>query len=254
MRQKWGQNFLVDGAAADDIVAALAPRADDRVIEVGPGKGVLTERLVGRVADLTAVELDRVLASRLSERWKSEPRFRCVAADFLEWPLPEGGGFKVIGNLPYSSANAILRKVLGWPGWTWMVAMVQKEVAERIVAGPGGRDYGVLSLAVQGKSEVERLFDVEPTSFRPAPEVVSTVLGFTRRAVPLMRDEERFFRVVKAAFSQRRKTVSNTLSGGLALTKEQVGRTLEGLGIDPRRRAETLGLDDYNRLAEELPF
>ncbi|HRY29702.1 MAG TPA: 16S rRNA (adenine(1518)-N(6)/adenine(1519)-N(6))-dimethyltransferase RsmA [Elusimicrobiota bacterium] len=250
MRQKWGQNFLVDKNTAERIVESLAPFSGP-VIEIGPGKGILTGLLAERTSDLTAVELDRDLAAGLAQGW---PKVRVVAEDFLEWPFPAGPGpVAFIGNLPYSAANAILRKVLDWTGWDRAVFMVQKEVADRIVAAPCSRDYGILTLAVQGKAEAESLFDVPPRCFQPRPQVTSTVVRLKRWPASKIRDEKKFFRAVRAAFGQRRKTIGNSLSRVLGLEKNAVEDCLKRAGFDVVRRAETFTLEEFNRLAEILP-
>jgi len=254
MRQKWGQNFLTDQNIAAKIVGALGGLDGRRVLEIGPGKGVLTRHLVGK-ADVTAVELDKALAGELAGRWGTAAGFQLVNADFLNWPLPDwpkGAGL-VVSNLPYSAGAAILQKLLDWPGWGKAVVMLQKEVAARILAKPDTTDYGILTLAVQGKAAVQKLFDVAPGAFRPPPKVVSTVLSLAPHPRPLIQNESQFFRVVHAAFSQRRKTLANTLSHGLDLPKPEVEARLNRLAIDPSRRAETLTLHDYNRLADAFP-
>lgn len=253
MRSKWGQNFLVHEPTARRIVQALGPGPADRVLEIGPGRGALTEHLL-ETAVLTVVELDRVLAESLERRWGGRPGFTVAAADFLRWPLPESGGapWAVIGNLPYSAAGAILRKVIDWPGWDRAVFMVQKEVAERMVAGPGSRDYGILSLAVAVKARAWKLFHVSPGAFRPAPKVTSTVVALERRAAPLVEDEPGFFRAVHAAFAQRRKTVLNNLAHSLEMAKEDAAGILREAGIDPGRRAETLSWEDFDRLSRRI--
>jgi 16S rRNA (adenine1518-N6/adenine1519-N6)-dimethyltransferase len=253
MRQKWGQNFLVDRAVARRIVDALGDLQGRTVLEIGPGMGALTESLVGRAGRVTAVELDRDLARGLEERWGNRPDLLIVREDFLNWPLPALPPDLVVGNLPYSAANAILRKLLDWGAWKMGVFMVQKEVADRILADPDTTDYGVLTLAVQGKARVESLFDVMPGSFRPAPKVTSTVLRLSPLPRPLIRREETFFQVARAAFSQRRKMILNPLSHAFGLPKPSVESWLQGAGVDPKRRPQTLSLEDFNRLAEALP-
>jgi 16S rRNA (adenine1518-N6/adenine1519-N6)-dimethyltransferase len=254
MRQKWGQNFLVDLSAAERIVRALEPQERDTVLEIGPGKGILTQILRARVQRLIAVELDKHLAAFLESKWAGQPGFSVVTSDFLLWPLPEwpARSVKVIGNLPYSAANAILRRILDWASWKTAVVMVQREVAERIVAAPGGRDYGILSLAVQSKAQAELLFHVPPSAFRPRPQVTSTVLRLKPWPRPRVSHEQSFFEVVRAAFSQRRKTVLNSLSSGLSLEKKDLEPKLVEAGINPDCRAETLSLETFDRLSEVL--
>jgi 16S rRNA (adenine1518-N6/adenine1519-N6)-dimethyltransferase len=194
------------------------------------------------------------LAADLRERWRDVPGFSVVDSDFLDWPFPEvpAGTVKMVGNLPYSAANAILRKFLGWPGWSGAVVMVQKEVARRIVARPGSGEYGILSLAVQCKAAVTPLFDVPPGAFSPRPRVMSAVLRLTRLPAPRVRNEELFFRVLHAAFGQRRKTLLNSLAHGLGMDKGAVEAGLKGCGLDPGARAETVSLEGFDRLTETL--
>lgn len=254
MRQKWGQNFLTDESMSRRIVNALRIVPGERVMEIGPGRGALTRWTLEKYPYLTAVELDSHLAENLRNRWGREPRIEIIQDDFLKWPLPPWppGSVKILGNLPYSAANAILRKILDWPSWREAVVMVQKEVAERILASPGSRDYGILTLAVRIKASPEKLFDVPPEAFRPRPRVMSTVLKLTRRSSSLVRREELFFRVLHAAFGQRRKTIVNSLSHGLGREKSGVEKILISSEIDPGARPETLSLEDYDRLTGNL--
>ena len=270
MRSKWGQNFLAEAGVARRIVAALGAGPSDGGLEIGPGRGALTQFLVGTTQALTAVELDRRLAEDLRRRWGSVPGVTIVQADFLDWPLAElaapgaseplirpleegaEGSLYVIGNLPYSAAGPILRKLLAWRGWLEAVVMVQREVARRIAAAPGSGDYGILSLLVQIKAEVEILFDVRPSAFRPRPQVVSTVIRLRRLPAPRVRDEAAFFRVVHAAFDQRRKTLLNSLSHGLGIEKSRTEEALRTCGLDPAARPETVSWEGFDRLSQHL--
>jgi len=257
MRSKWGQNFLAEDGVARRIVGALGAGPSDDVLEIGPGRGALTRFLIGATKTLTAVELDRRLAEDLRRRWGSVPGVTIVQADFLDWPLAElaegaDGSLYVIGNLPYSAAGPILRKLLAWRGWSEAVVMVQREVARRIAAAPGSGDYGILSVSVQIKSEVEILFDVRPSAFRPQPRVFSTVLRLRRFPAPRVRDETAFFRVVHAAFDQRRKTLLNSLSHGLGIEKGRTEEALRTCGLDPAARPETVGWEGFDLLSRRL--
>ncbi|MBL0059597.1 MAG: ribosomal RNA small subunit methyltransferase A [Elusimicrobia bacterium] len=240
--------------AALHIVDSLRLESDDRVIEIGPGRGALTLHLLSRCASLTAVELDHSLADTLIARWGHEPHFKVAQGDFLDWAVPpvEGRSYKVIGNLPYSAAAAIIQKVLSWAGWDRAVFMVQKEVAARITAVPGGKNWGLLALSVQSRAKARRLFDLRPGAFRPVPKVTSTVIELERLVEPSVAHLDAFFKVAHAAFGQRRKTLVNSLSHGLALERTAVEAVLAGLDIDPGRRAETLTLEEFNRLAQRL--
>ncbi len=254
MRQKWGQNFLTNQKIAERIVRALPDENSATVLEIGPGRGILTQFLLEKTARLTVVELDQRLSDDLKMKWPGRPGFQVVCHDFLKWPLPDWpvNSCQVIGNLPYSAGNAIVRKFLDWQAWETAVIMVQKEVADRMKAGPGTRHYGILSLAVQSKARVEKLFDVSPGCFHPPPKVMSTVLKLRRFPAPLIKKEEEFFQVVHAAFSQRRKTLVNSLSHGLHLDKTVVTECLEVLGINPVQRAETLTLNQFDQLSQRL--
>ena len=245
---------MAEDGVARRIVQALGAGPSDGVLEIGPGRGALTRFLVGGTKALTAVELDRRLAEDLRRRWGSVPGVTIVQADFLDWPLPEGadGSLYVIGNLPYSAAGPILRKILSWRGWPEAVVMVQREVARRIAAVPGTGDYGILSLAAQIKAEVEILFDVRPSAFHPKPQVFSTVLRLRRLPVPRVLDETAFFRVVHAAFEQRRKTLLNSLSHGLEIEKGRTAEALQACGLDPAARPETVGWEGFDRLSRQL--
>ena len=202
-----------------------------------------------------AVELDKKLPAVLKETLKAYDNVRIVPGDILKVNIPEIMGeapFKVAANLPYYITTPILMALLERHlPITHMVTMVQKEVAERMTAKPGSRIYGALSVAVQYYTEPEIVLDVPPRSFIPAPEVMSVVVSCRVRKEPAVavRDEKLFFRVVKAAFGQRRKTLMNALKGG-GFQKEAVRDALEQSGIDPTRRGETLTLEEFGRLAD----
>jgi 16S rRNA (adenine1518-N6/adenine1519-N6)-dimethyltransferase len=255
MSKKLGQNFLIDAGIVQGIVDAAQIEPGDRVLEIGPGIGTLTQGLAEAGADVTAVELDKKLPAVLAETLKGYDNVRIVPGDILKVNIPEIMGdapFKVAANLPYYITTPILMALLERHlPITHMVTMVQKEVALRMVAQPGGKDYGALSVAVQYYTEPEIVLDVPPRSFIPAPEVDSVVIACKVRETPAVavQDEKMFFRVVKAAFGQRRKTLANALKGG-GLPKEQVRDAMEKAGIDPTRRGETLSLTEFAQLAD----
>lgn len=257
MRAKLDQHFLVDEGIADRIVAAAGPRAGEKVVEIGPGRGILTERLVDSGALVTAVEIDEALHASLAERFRGRESLALARADFLELDLSTlPSPAKVVSNLPYSMATPILQRLLPWTGWTEATLMFQKEVAERVEAGPGGRDYGVLSLSVAVYADAARLFDVGRFSFRPPPKVQSSVVRLSRRDVPRLPAEvapEAFFRVVKAAFAQRRKMAVNSIASALGVERAAVKAALDQAGIGAAARGETVTLDQYARLAAALP-
>lgn len=255
MRARLDQHFLVCEQTADRIVAATGIRPGERILEVGPGRGVLTRRLLKAGAEVTAVEIDEGLCEGLRGRFAGDA-ISVVHADWLELdlstlPSPVG----VVSNLPYSVGTPILRRLLDWPGWTSAVLMLQKEVAERVLAVPGGPDYGILSLAVWLKAEGDPLFDVPPECFSPPPKVQSAVLRLrrlTRSRLPDHLPEERFFRVVKAAFSQRRKLAAKSVAAGLGLARESVDSAFSDAGIPLFSRPQDIPPESYLHLANLL--
>ena len=255
MSKKLGQNFLIDKGIVDGIVEAAEIQPGDRVLEIGPGIGTLTQGLAEAGADVTAVELDKKLPAVLAETLRGYDNVRIVPGDILKVNIPEimgPGAFKVAANLPYYITTPILMALLEQHlPITHLVTMVQKEVADRMVAQPGSKTYGALSVAVQYYTEPEIVLDVPPRSFIPAPEVQSVVIACHVRETPAVavRDEKTFFRVVKAAFGQRRKTLANALKGS-GFPKEQVRDALEHAAIDPTRRGETLSLEEFGRLSD----
>jgi len=255
MSKKLGQNFLIDAGIVRGIVAAAEVKEGDRVLEIGPGIGTLTQGLAETGATVKAVELDKKLPAVLKETLKAYPNVEIIPGDILKVNIPEimgPGPFKVAANLPYYITTPILMALLERHlPITTMVTMVQKEVAERMIARAGSRTYGALSVAVQYYTEPEIVLDVPPRSFIPAPEVDSVVIACRVRETPAVQvqDEKLFFRVVKAAFGQRRKTLANALRGG-GFPREQVRDAMEQAGIDPMRRGETLALAEFGRLAD----
>lgn len=277
-RRRLGQNFLVDRNVLSHLVSVLDPAGLD-VIEIGAGLGALTLALAeAGAARVVAVEKDRFLAAILAETAAASPRIRLVVGDALEldWrelarsdgsgsPIgPAGAGAPtrpagplVAGNLPYSVTTPLLLKLLEWPlFWPRAVVMVQLEVAQRILAGPGSKEYGALTLAVSAVARATLAFRVGPRSFLPAPEVDTAVLLLERREIPAGGLDApglaRLAAVVRAAFGQRRKTVANALAAGLDRRREEVAGRLAAVGIDPVRRGETLSLDEFVLLEKTL--
>ena len=251
-RRRFGQNFLVSPGVVQKIVAAVAPRAGDTVVEIGPGLGALTEPLLEKIDHLHVVEIDRDLIARLRERFPPE-RLTIHAGDALKFDfatLTASGPLKIVGNLPYNISSPLLFHLAGYAERvSEMHFMLQKEVVDRMVAQPDCSDYGRLSVMLQYRFFMERLFIVPPGSFNPAPKVDSAVVRMIPKKVGAggtAHDEALFARLVTAAFSQRRKMLRNTLKefGGEALLEQQ--------GIAPTARAETLPLADYVRLANAL--
>lgn len=251
--KKLGQNFLIDESVVRRIVEAAELTPEDTVLEVGPGIGTLTQGLAESGASVVAVELDKRLLPVLDVTLEGYDNVRIVNGDILQVDIMEQvqkPGFKCCANLPYYITTpiifAILEKRLPMER---LVVMVQKEVAERMAAKPGSKDYGALSVAIQYFTEPEIAFIVPPSSFIPAPSVDSAVIVCKRRSTPPVEvcDENLFFRVVKVAFSLRRKMLSNSLKN-MGIKGEQVSKWLELAGVDGKRRAETLSLEDFAAL------
>lgn len=254
-----GQNFLVQAAIANRIVdtAALAP--GDDVLEIGPGLGILSERIAARpVARITMVEIDPRLAAALQERFAGDRRAKVVVGDFLEADLGgifDRGPIKVIGNLPFNAAAAILRRLCGDSrAIDVMVLMFQREVAERIRARPGETSYSALSVFTQLYFEIESHFRVGAGNFHPRPKVDAEVLVMRPYRTPRFPadDEATVLRTVRAAFSAPRKTLRNALGQSLGFSAPRIDAMLRRAAIDPGVRAETLSADDLLRLAREL--
>lgn len=273
-RKRFGQNFLVDADVIRRIVAAIAPRVDDNLVEIGPGLGALTEALLARCSHLQAIEIDRDLLERLRQRWPAE-RLSLHAGDALDFDfsaLADAGPLRIVGNLPYNISTPLLFHLFDHAPWVKdMHFMLQKEVVERMVAAPGSRDYGRLSVMLQYRYHLESLFEVPPTAFRPAPKVDSAIVRMMPRVLRKVgaggtaenaaeratsdavgcidtaaRDETLFARLVAAAFSQRRKMLRNTLKD--FLTEDE----LAAQGVAPTARAEELDVATYLRLANGL--
>jgi 16S rRNA (adenine1518-N6/adenine1519-N6)-dimethyltransferase len=256
-RRALGQHFLRDAGTARAIVDLVAPTARDLVVEIGPGEGALTGELARRAGRLIALEIDPALAADLRTRF---PGVEIQEADARSWDYralraPAGGRVLVVGNLPYSVSKPILQSlVTARTAIQEMALMLQREVAERVAAAPGGRTYGSLSVLTQLYCDVRVALRVPPGAFRPPPQVESAVLHLTVRPEPRVSlpDERRFASVVRAAFAQRRKTLANALAGGLGLTADQVRAAAAEAGLDPIRRAETLTIPEFAALVARL--
>lgn len=253
--KKLGQNFLIDNSIVQGIVRAAELSAEDRVLEIGPGIGTLTQGMAEAGAGITAVELDKKLPAVLAETLKGYDNVRIVQGDILKVNIPELMGnapFKVVANLPYYITTPILMALLERKlPITRIVTMVQKEVAERMIASPGSKAYGALSVAVQYYTVPNIVLDVPPRSFFPEPEVDSVVISCSVREKPAVtvNDEALFFRIVRGAFGQRRKTLSNALKGA-GLQKDCIGKALTAAGIDLKRRGETLSLEEFAAITD----
>lgn len=254
-KKSLGQNFLTDPNYVRKIVDAAAVVPSDQVLEIGPGLGHLTRELAARAGKVLAIELDGRVIPHLEEEFGSASNVEIVKADALLFPY-EGlqGTWKVVANLPYYISTPLVQKLLAMRRvFASLTIMLQKEVAERIVASPGGKDYGVLSVQVQYAAHPRIAFTVPAGAFTPRPKVDSAVMVLALRPAPAVAviNEESFFRVVKAAFSQRRKTLRNSLSQ-LGFDSAALKNAEHLSGIDLGRRAETLTLEEFGALANLL--
>jgi 16S rRNA (adenine1518-N6/adenine1519-N6)-dimethyltransferase len=242
--KRFGQHFLHDKSVLEGIARAVAPAADDAIVEIGPGRGALTDYLADYPNRLTAIEVDRALASALRERYAQKPNVTIVESDVLAIELASlvQAPFVVVGNVPYYITTPILFHVLRPPYPRHAVFLVQREVAERIISPPGSKAYGALSANVQAVASAEILLHVPSGAFRPPPRVDSAVLRITPRSDPLVRLDEvdRFRSFVQALFGMRRKQIANSLRSAASLSAEAVASLLAGAGIDPASRVESL--------------
>jgi len=252
-RKRFGQNFLSDQGIIDRIIQALDPSAEDYLIEIGPGQGALTDQLIDQCAHLDVIEIDRDLAAEFSWRFDRKPNFSLHNADVLKFdfsslPAP-AQRYRVIGNLPYNISTPLLFHLFECRHlFRDMLFMLQLEVVERIAAQPGNRNYGRLSIMTQYYCEAKKLFKVPPDAFVPRPKVDSAIVRLTPRQEMTLKanDEKLLEKVVRTAFSQRRKTLQNTLKPLLDKS------LLAALDIDGSRRPETLSLAEYVTITNAL--
>lgn len=263
--KRLGQNFLTDQRTIHRIVDALEPRADETILEIGPGRGALTTPLLERAGSLVAIEFDRNLIPLLTERFSSRKNFTLVQSDALVTDICEiirpAGQARIVANLPYNVATAILQRLIEQRNCvTEMVLMLQKEVVERITAAPSSAERGYLSVFVQAYCETEKLFDVAPSSFRPAPKVWSSVVRLKLRPqiAADVKNEKLLWQVVSAGFAQRRKTILNNLRNA-PMPLQEVVKSHGGASIvlcqaqvDLQRRAETLTIEEWARIGNVL--
>jgi len=248
-RKRFGQNFLHDPAVIGRIVASIAPRPGERLVEIGPGRGAITLPLLQQAGRLAVVELDRDLVAPLQVRCAGHGELTVYNADALEFDfcaLAPDEPLRVVGNLPYNISTPLLFHLLGQHRCIRdMHFMLQKEVVERMAAAPGSGQYGRLSVMLQYRCAVTPLFDIGPGAFTPAPRVESSFVRLVPYAQPqvTVTDETVFAQLVRQAFAQRRKTLRNALRGMLEAPQ------IAALGIDPAARAETLAITDFAALA-----
>ena len=255
--KKLGQNFLINEQIIDEIIEKSQITQEDTVLEIGPGLGSLTKELLSNAKRVIAVELDENMVKILGNRFNNE-NLEIINEDILKINLNEitkkYGKIKVVANLPYYITTPIVMKLLEEEYQIESITvMVQKEVGERLCAVPGSRDFGAVTLGVNYYSSAKIIIDVPKDNFLPVPEVDSCVIKLDILEAPPveLKDKKRFFRLIKAAFSQRRKTINNSLASG-EFSKEEILNTLEKLKLDPKLRAENLSIQDFANITNEL--
>jgi 16S rRNA (adenine1518-N6/adenine1519-N6)-dimethyltransferase len=258
-RKRFGQNFLVHENVVESILRLIDVSADDGVLEIGPGLGFLTRRLLERGATVWAVEVDPWLVRHLRKSpLSSNPAFRLIQGDILMVPLADvlpQQKVKVVGNLPYSISTPVLFRLFEWRRhFSFLVLMVQREVADRITSRPGKKTYGTLSVSCQIHGRVVDKVSVSPEAFFPKPKVRSTVLKIELYSEPRLDATETalFQSLVRAAFGQRRKTLVNALSGRFQGSRGELETLLREAGLDPKRRGETLAAEEFMHLTRML--
>ena len=248
-KKKWGQNFLRNRGAVEKIVAAVEPAPDDIVLEIGPGEGVLTEKLVELGHRTIALEIDPELAGKLQRKFGDRLELR--HEDAVDAELPDTP-YRAVGNLPYNVGTPILRRVIADPNCRRAVFMLQKEVADRIVAKPGSEQYGYLTLYVQLFASARSILTLEPKSFYPPPKVRSAVVVLDPRPPAYTADRALLLDLISTSFRMRRKKLVNNLTGWRELTREQVLERMRTAGVDENVRAETMGLEQFDGLARAI--
>lgn len=256
VRKSLGQHFLHDARALDRIVEALQLTGQETVLEIGPGRGALTDRLAGRCARLVVIEYDRALAALLRERHANDPHVEVVEADVLHTDLGvlAAGPYVLVGNVPYYITTPILFHALAAPRPLRAVYLVQREVADRLAAEPGSRDYGALSVNVQAVARVEFVAPVPAGAFRPPPKVESAIVRISPREAPVVApaDEEPFRVLVQQLFGMRRKQMRRIVRSVARLGAAESDAVLARAGIDPEARPETLDPAAFARLLAAL--
>lgn len=263
-KKSLGQNFLVDHNYINKIISALNPKVIETIIEIGAGQGALTEKLVNSGANVFAIELDRDLIPLLIEDFGSNENFTLIEQDALQTNFDEIGkeqraknkeqNTKLVANLPYYISTAILQHLIEYrTGFSELILMLQREVVHRITAEAGNTERGFLTVLIESYFETERLFDVPPNAFRPAPKIWSSVIRLKPKPENLIENDEFFRKLVSVGFQQKRKTILNNLKNAPEmLYKKRLKETLEENEIEPNRRAETLILEEWIKLSKIL--
>jgi 16S rRNA (adenine1518-N6/adenine1519-N6)-dimethyltransferase len=260
-QKKYGQNFLIDGNILDNIIDAAGITKDDFVLEIGPGIGTMTQRLCEEAREVVAVEIDKTLIPILDDTLSSYKNWSVINQDILKVDIKKlaeekngGKPIKVVANLPYYITTPIIMGLFeSHVPLESITIMIQKEVADRMQEGPGSKEYGALSLAVQYYSNPQIVCDAPPSCFMPQPKVTSTVITLKcHNNPPVKCDEKLLFQIIRASFNQRRKTLQNGLSNGLHFSKEQIAEAIEKAGFSPTVRGEALSLEDFAALTNIL--
>ena len=251
MKRPFGQHFLFDPNILKKIIAVSGISKSDTVVEIGPGLGTLTKFLALNARSVTAIEIDKKLIGKLEEVFENDLNVQIIQSDAMKFPYETiAGDFRVVANIPYNITTPLIFKLLEFRDrMPSMTLLMQKEVARRIVAPPGSKEYGVLSISTQLYTRPSIKFKVSRKSFLPPPKVDSAVVHFEVSPTPLfdVKDEAFFLSVVKTAFSQRRKMISNSLK-----EFEGIADALDKAGIDPKIRPEQLSAEDFARLSNSL--
>ncbi|GHT69774.1 ribosomal RNA small subunit methyltransferase A [Endomicrobiia bacterium] len=251
MRQKHGQNFLIDNNIANNIIKAANLERDDDVLEIGPGKGILTKITQRQVKHLTAVEIDKSLFQQLNHHFSFHniKNIDILNTDFLKFDIPNTK-LKIISNLPYNIGTAIIQKILPLSNWTIAIFMIQKEVARRLAAQHGSKEYSYISIFTSYYANCKVLFDVSPRCFNPSPKVMSSVVKLTNKLPK--QPSQIFFDFVKHSFGMRRKTILNCISFFKDLGKNQAIQIMNNLNLVTFLRPDKLSISDFLRLTNEM--
>jgi len=253
-KKSLGQNFLIDQHYIDQIISALNPQPDETIIEIGPGRGAITEKLVESRANIIAIELDRELVPLLKIEFQDHKNFQVIEDDALQidfstFQIKNGKKLKLVANLPYYISTAILQRLIEQrKSFSEYILMLQREVVDRITARIGNSERGFLTVLVEGYCETEKLFDVPPEAFRPCPKVWSSVVRLKVREQQMIENEQSFRDLVSLGFVQKRKTIFNNLKSKYP----NAGEILEDSSIEPTRRAETLTIDEWVKLVSRI--
>lgn len=253
-RRENGQNFLVDSRTVDDLVESAGVRAGDRVLEIGPGLGAVTEALADRGAEVTAVEIDPRLADWLKKEYRERTEIRVIPGDILKMRLNDfftDGSYKLVSSLPFNITSLVLRNFLEYPPRPSDISLIiQKEVAERVTATPG--EMSLLSVSCQYLGQPKLVRVVPKTNFFPEPEVDAAIIHIRVQPLPSTIELDHFFRIVKIGFSAKRKMLAKNLQAGLRISREKIEEIMEKSGIRTVARPQELSIEDWRKISSEI--